>query len=225
MMGVAGLDGEKELTWFSLSWSESCLVTCLSLCWLALIAVATFKMETWNRLSLFTVTDFMSLHLQQLHVNGAPWSAAYQLNGQWTGAISWRAVLRPSRKTYQFRLDPTQSCAPGGRCNRMSSVYHHALGNSPVSPDMRPTPLALTHMHNINHLHPCTKPYPWPTTHMHHLWLSNISEHFSDHRHRAPRTTITSGLVTWPAVRLSDRVTIRCLWWLSTGQLATGRDA
>ena len=29
------------------------------------------------------------------------------------GAFSWRPVLDLSRKTDQFRLDPTQNCAPG----------------------------------------------------------------------------------------------------------------
>ena len=31
------------------------------------------------------------------------------------------------RKTDQFRLDPTQSCAPGLRCDLVSSAYHLAL--------------------------------------------------------------------------------------------------
>ena len=46
-------------------------------------------------------------------VRGAPWSAANRLHGQRTGAFSWRPVLSLSRKTDQFRLDPTQNCAPG----------------------------------------------------------------------------------------------------------------
>ena len=46
-------------------------------------------------------------------VRGAPWSAANRLHGQRTGAFSWRPVLGLSRKTDQFRLDPTQNCAPG----------------------------------------------------------------------------------------------------------------
>ena len=60
-------------------------------------------------------------------VRGAPWSAANRLHGQRTGAFSWRPVLGLSRKTDQFRLDPTQNCAPGLWCDRESSVYHLAL--------------------------------------------------------------------------------------------------
>ena len=75
-----------------------------------------------------TTTDMMETHLieaenllnsitvankQVVCVRGAPWSAANRLHGQRTGAFSWRPVLGLSRKTYQFRLDPTQNCAPG----------------------------------------------------------------------------------------------------------------
>ena len=56
-----------------------------------------------------------------------PWSAANRLHGQRTGAFSWRPVLGLFRKTDQFRLDPSQNCAPGWRCDRESSVYHLAL--------------------------------------------------------------------------------------------------
>ena len=59
----------------------------------------------------------------RVSVRGAPWSAANRLHGQRTGAFSWRPVLGLSRKTDQFRLDPTQNCAPGWWCDRMSSVY------------------------------------------------------------------------------------------------------
>ena len=57
------------------------------------------------------------------YVRGAPWSAAKRLHGQRTGAFSWRPVLGLSRKTDQFRLDPTLNCAPGWWCDRVSSVY------------------------------------------------------------------------------------------------------
>ena len=60
-------------------------------------------------------------------VRGAPWSAANRLHGQRTGAFSWLPVLGLSRKTDQFRLDPTQNCSPGWWCDRESSVYHLAL--------------------------------------------------------------------------------------------------
>ena len=60
-------------------------------------------------------------------VSGTPWSAANRLHGQRTGALSRRPVLGLSRKTDQFRLDPTQNCAPGWWCDRESSVYHLAL--------------------------------------------------------------------------------------------------
>ena len=70
----------------------------------------------------------MSLTIQPLRsVRGAPWSTANRLHGQRTGAFSWRPVLGLSRKTDQFRLDPTQNCAPGWWCDRESSVYHLAL--------------------------------------------------------------------------------------------------
>ena len=52
-------------------------------------------------------------------VRGAPWSAANRLHGQRTGAFSWRSVLGLSRKTDQFRLDPTQNGAPGWWCDRV----------------------------------------------------------------------------------------------------------
>ena len=51
--------------------------------------------------------------LERRCVRGAPWSAGNRLHGQRTGAFSWRPVLGLSRKTDQFRLDPTQNCAPG----------------------------------------------------------------------------------------------------------------
>ena len=60
-------------------------------------------------------------------VCGAPWSAANRLRGQQTRVFSWRPVLSLSRKTDQFRLNPTQNCAPGWWCDRESSVYHLAL--------------------------------------------------------------------------------------------------
>ena len=62
-----------------------------------------------------------------LRVRGAPWSATNRLHGQRTGAFSWRPVLGLSRKSDQFRFDPTQNCAPGWWCDRESSVYHLAL--------------------------------------------------------------------------------------------------
>ena len=52
-------------------------------------------------------------HYDLMSVRGVPWSVANRLHGQRTGAFSWRPVLGLSRKTDQFRLDPTQNCAPG----------------------------------------------------------------------------------------------------------------
>ena len=73
-------------------------------------------------------------------VRGAPWSAANRLHGQRTGAFSWHPMLGLSRKTNQFRLDPTQNCAPGWWCDRESSVYHLTLEMYSASFDMRLTP-------------------------------------------------------------------------------------
>ena len=61
----------------------------------------------------------LSHALQPIRVRGAPWSAANRLHGQRTGAFSWRPVLGLSRKPDQFRLDPTQNCAPGWWCDRV----------------------------------------------------------------------------------------------------------
>ena len=54
---------------------------------------------------------------------GSQWSAANRLHGQRTGAFSWRPVLGLSRKTDQFRFDPTQNCAHGWWSDRVKSVY------------------------------------------------------------------------------------------------------
>ena len=101
--------------------------------------------------------------LHYLGVRGAPWSAANRLHGQRTGAFSWRPVLGLSRKTDQFRLDPTQNCAPGWWCDRESSVYHLAL--EMYSGIFRHTTnhLALSRMPTKHQLHP----YPHPTHHSH----------------------------------------------------------
>ena len=90
------------------------------------------------------------------HIHGAPWSAANRLHGQRTGSFHWHPVLRPSRKTGQFRLDPTQSCAPGRLCDRLSSprtwkvLLHPPTCNQPL--------LALYCMPTNHHLSPCPHP-------------------------------------------------------------------
>ena len=56
---------------------------------------------------------------RDVSVRGAPWSAANRLHGQRTGVFLWRPVLGLSRKTDQFRLNPTQNCAPGWWCDRV----------------------------------------------------------------------------------------------------------
>ena len=73
-----------------------------------------------------------------------------------------RGVLCSGLKTDQFRLDPTQSCAPGRRYGRVSS------GSSPRSREVLqdfPTPnqplLAVCRMPNKHHLYP----YSHPTHH------------------------------------------------------------
>ena len=96
-------------------------------------------------------------------VREAPWSAANRLHGQRTGAFSWRPVLGLSRKTYQFRFDPTQNCAPGWWCDRESSVYHLALEMYSGIIRHATNPLALSRMPTKHQLHPC----PHPTHHSH----------------------------------------------------------
>ena len=39
-----------------------------------------------------------------------------------SGTLGGMTPRRPQRKTDEFRLDPRQNCAPGRRCDRMSSV-------------------------------------------------------------------------------------------------------
>ena len=92
-----------------------------------------FKVESGHTQLLRTLLDIRHRSLSscrlvhacqdEMRVRGAPWSAANRLHGQRTGAFSWRPVLGLSRKTDQFRLDPTQNCAPGWWCDRVSSVY------------------------------------------------------------------------------------------------------
>ena len=96
-------------------------------------------------------------------VRGAPWSAANRLHGQRTGAFSWRPVLGLFRKTVQFRLDPTQNCAPGWWCDRESPVYHLALKMYSGIFWHATNPLALSRMHTKHLLHHC----PHPTHHSH----------------------------------------------------------
>ena len=96
-------------------------------------------------------------------IRGAPWSAANRLHGQRTGAFSWRPVLGLFRKTDQFRLEPTQNCAPGWWCDLESSVYHLALEMYSGIFRHAINPLALSRMHTKHQLHPC----PHPTHHCH----------------------------------------------------------
>ena len=98
-----------------------------------------------------------------------------RLHGQRTGAFSWRPVLGLFRKTDQFRLDPTQNCAPGWWCDRESSVYHLALEMYSGIFRHATNPLALPRMPTKHQLHPC----PHPThhshdyhTHTHHMSLT-----------------------------------------------------
>ena len=110
----------------------------------------------------------LNLHLlQSTHqtncVRGAPWSAANRLHGQRTGAFSWRPVLGLSRKTDQFRLEPTQNCAPGFWCDRESSFYHLALEMFSGIFRHASNPLAMSRMLTKHQLHHC----PHPTHHSH----------------------------------------------------------
>ena len=77
-------------------------------------------------------------------------------------------VLGLSRKTDQFRLDPTQNCAPGWWCDRESSVYHLAL--EMYSGIFR----HASRMHTKHQLHPCpVQPtMAMTTTHIHQLLLT-----------------------------------------------------
>ena len=96
------------------------------------------------------------------HVCGAPWSVANRLNGQQTGAFKWHPMPRPFQEDQPIPARPYSGVIGCHRCNTSNS------GNAPASPDMLPTPLALscmhtTSMHTIHNLHPC----PHPTHHSH----------------------------------------------------------
>ena len=119
------------------------------------------KNKNNNNKNYNTLASFVEL--QQEVVRGAPWSAANRLHGQRTGAFSWRPVLGLSRKTDQFRLDPTQNCAPGWSCDRESSVYHLALEMYSGIFRHATNPMALSRMLTKHQLHPC----PHPTHHSH----------------------------------------------------------
>ena len=95
-----------------------------------------------------------------LCVRGTPWNAANRLHGQRTGALSWRPVLGLSRKTDQFRFDPTQNCAPGWWCDRESSVYHLTVEMYYGIFRHASKPLAVSCMLTKHQLHPCLHPTP-----------------------------------------------------------------
>ena len=136
---------------------------------------------------------FITAFNSTLGVRGAPWSATNRLHGQRTGAFSLRPVLGLSRKTDQFRLDPTQNCAPGFWCDRKSSVYHLALemysGIFRHATWLCPACLPST----------CSIPAPiqptiaMTTTHKHQLCLtrppSTRSSSASEDHHQAPVVT------------------------------------
>ena len=112
-----------------------------------------------------------------ISVHGAPLSAANRLHGQRTGGFSWRPVLRLScgrptnscltllsyyvHITYirSYYVHTFQSYAPERWCDRLSSVYHLALGKcSGNGPTCDQPLLALSGMHTNHHLHPCPHP-------------------------------------------------------------------
>ena len=115
-------------------------------------------------IALFFNNQMLSYPVLSLHLR--PWSTmecSQPLHGQRTGAFSWRPVLGLSRKTDQFRLDPTQNCAPGWWYDRESSVYHLALEMYSGIFRHATNPLALSRMPTKHQLHPC----PNPTHHSH----------------------------------------------------------
>ena len=128
-------------------------------------------------------------------VRGAPWSAANWLHGQRTGTFSWRPVLGLSWKADQFRLDPTQNCAPGWWCDRESSFYHLAIEmysgifRHATNPLDCPACLPIT-----SSIHAPIQPtIAMTTTHIHQLWLtrppSTRSSSASEDHPQAPVVT------------------------------------
>ena len=88
-----------------------------------------------------------------------PWSVANQLQGLTTGAFSCQDL---PLTTDQLRLDPTESCAPGRRCDRVASVCHLALCMFFGISRHATNPPGLSRMHTNNHHHSC----PHPTYHI-----------------------------------------------------------
>ena len=78
-----------------------------------------------------------------------------------------------STKTDHFRLNPTQSCALRRRCDRVSSMYHLALGSAPAAADMRPTPwFSPAFISSTSSIHAPIKPTLSTTTPICQLWAS-----------------------------------------------------
>ena len=97
-------------------------------------------------------------------VRGAPWSAANRLHRQRTEAFSWRHVLRHFLEDRPIPALPYPELRTWTEVRSGAiSVFTSCSGNAPASPDMRPTPLALSRMLTDHHLHP----YPHPTHHSH----------------------------------------------------------
>ena len=68
----------------------------------------------------------------------------------------------PRRPTNSGSTLPKAAHLDGGVIACHQCITSH-LGCAPASPDMRPNPWALSHMHAIHHLHPC----PHPIHHSH----------------------------------------------------------
>ena len=80
-------------------------------------------------------------------------NTANRLYGQRIGAFLWCPVLWPFQEDRPIPTRPTQSCAlDGGVIGCHQCITSHSA-NSPVSSDMRPTPMALSRIHTIKNLH------------------------------------------------------------------------
>ena len=66
--------------------------------------------------------------IPQNHIRAAPWSAQPTdcMDNEPELSLDVKCKGMP-RNTDQFRLNPTQSCAPGRGCDQVSSVYHLTL--------------------------------------------------------------------------------------------------
>ena len=71
--------------------------------------------------------------------------------------VASRVKAFPGRPTNSDSILPRTVHLDGGVIVCYQCITSHK-GNAPASLDMRPTPMALSRMHTIHHLHPCSHP-------------------------------------------------------------------